>query len=94
MRVELQDLRLRQERAWKRNERLIYLSNFLHMTLCLEDPASAQIQANIRIIVRLASRYTMCFGGIFDIFLYHLSQEQQAAGLIFAFARCETTSGR
>jgi len=45
---------LRQERAWKRNERLIYLSNFLHMTL-----------------------YTMCFGGIFDIFLYHLSQEQQ-----------------
>eukprot|EP00438_Fugacium_kawagutii_P016643 Skav205663 [mRNA] locus=scaffold458:360719:361408:+ [translate_table: standard] len=22
-------------------------------------------------------RYTMCFGGIFDIFLYHLSQEQQ-----------------
>ena len=23
------------------------------------------------------SRYTMCFGGIFDIFLYHLSQDQQ-----------------
>jgi len=42
------------ERTWKRNERLIYLSNFLHMTL-----------------------YTMCFGGIFDIFLYHLSEEQQ-----------------
>ncbi|CAJ1344829.1 unnamed protein product [Effrenium voratum] len=39
---------------WKRNEKLVYLTNFLHMTL-----------------------YTMCFGGIFDIFLYHLSQEQQ-----------------
>eukprot|EP00435_Cladocopium_sp_Y103_P060146 s128_g21.t3 len=40
--------------VWKRNEKLVYLSNFLHMTL-----------------------YTMCFGGIFDIFLYHLSQDQQ-----------------
>ena len=30
----------------------------------------------------------MCFGGIFDIFLYHLSQEQQVPGLIFVSARC------
>eukprot|EP00913_Durusdinium_trenchii_P014313 g13429.t1 len=42
------------EGVWKRNEKLVYLSNFLHMTM-----------------------YTMCFGGIFDIFLYQLSQEQQ-----------------
>ncbi|CAE8624762.1 unnamed protein product [Polarella glacialis] len=41
-------------RTWKRNERLVYLTNFVHMTM-----------------------YTMCFGGIFDIFLYHLSQNQQ-----------------
>lgn len=40
--------------VWTCNERLTYLSNFLHMTM-----------------------YTICFGGIFDIFLYHMSQCQQ-----------------
>lgn len=40
-------------RLWKRNERLVYLTNFLHMTMM-----------------------TLTMGGVWDIFLYNLSQEQ------------------
>lgn len=40
--------------TWRKNERLVYLTNFFHMTM-----------------------YTMCLGGIFDIFLYSISQQQQ-----------------
>eukprot|EP00929_Paragymnodinium_shiwhaense_P115019 TRINITY_DN8360_c0_g1_i1.p1 TRINITY_DN8360_c0_g1~~TRINITY_DN8360_c0_g1_i1.p1 ORF type:complete len:715 (-),score=122.28 TRINITY_DN8360_c0_g1_i1:138-2282(-) len=50
---DFEDDRARPVRVWKKNERLVYVANFLHMTM-----------------------YTMCMGGVFDIFLYNLSQEQ------------------
>ena len=38
--------------TWTRNRRLVYATNFAHMTM-----------------------YTMCLGGVFDIFLYNLSMD-------------------